>query len=153
LDERIARRRAVQARYREAFADLSGIDFAVNDSRVASNAWLTCITLAPGVAALRPDELRIELEARNIETRPLWKPMHAQPVFRAHPARLDGTADRLFATGLCLPSGSNMSDGDLDRVIEAVRMALTRARPATVTAPNQRPASPVPAANVGMVAR
>jgi len=125
LDERIARRRAIQARYREAFTDLAGVAFPAVDARGDTNAWLTCITLEPGVAALRPDELRIELEARNIETRPLWKPMHAQPVFRGHPARLDGTADRLFAKGLCLPSGSGLSDADVDRVVEAVRGALT----------------------------
>ena len=127
LDERIARRRAIQARYREAFSGLPGVAFPAVDARGDTNAWLSCITLEPGVAALRPDELRMALEARNIETRPLWKPMHAQPVFTGHPARLDGTADRLFATGLCLPSGSAMSDSDLDRVVDAVWSALTKA--------------------------
>jgi len=124
LDERIARRRAIQARYREEFADLAGVEFATVDPAGTTNAWLTCITLDPAVAALRPDELRLQLEGQNIETRPLWKPMHAQPVFRNHPARTDGTADRLFATGLCLPSGSGMSDDDLERVVRAVRGAL-----------------------------
>jgi FlaA1/EpsC-like NDP-sugar epimerase/dTDP-4-amino-4,6-dideoxygalactose transaminase/lipopolysaccharide/colanic/teichoic acid biosynthesis glycosyltransferase len=126
LDERIARRRAIQARYREAFADLPGVAFPSVDSRGTTNAWLTCITLEPGVAALGPNELRFELETRNIESRPLWKPMHAQPVFRNHPARVDGTADRLFAIGLCLPSGSGLSDTDLYRVVDAVREALTQ---------------------------
>ena len=134
LDERIARRRAIQARYRQAFADLPGVSFPMTDAGSTSNAWLTCITLAPGVARLQPGGLRVELEAQNIETRPLWKPMHAQPVFRGHPARLDGTADRLFATGLCLPSGSSMSDTDLDRVIEAVCGAFTRPRPLATVA-------------------
>jgi len=124
LDERIARRRAIQARYREAFADLPGVAFPAADARNRTNAWLTCITLEPGVAALTPADLRLALESRNIETRPLWKPMHAQPVFRNHPARLDGSADRLFATGLCLPSGSGMSDADQERVIGAVQAAL-----------------------------
>jgi dTDP-4-amino-4,6-dideoxygalactose transaminase len=130
LDERIARRRAIQARYREAFAGVAGVAFPTIDPSGTTNAWLTCITLEPGLAALRPEELRLDLEAANIETRPLWKPMHAQPVFAGHPARLDGTADRLFATGLCLPSGSGMSDDDLERVVEAVRRALTTRRPA-----------------------
>jgi pyridoxal phosphate-dependent aminotransferase EpsN len=134
LDERIARRRAIQARYREALTDVPGVAFPTIGSAGTTNAWLTCITLEPGVAALRPDELRIELEARNIETRPLWKPMHAQPVFEGHPSRLDGTADRLFATGLCLPSGSGMSDDDLERVVEAVLAALTKQRPAALAA-------------------
>ncbi|HEV7535566.1 MAG TPA: aminotransferase class I/II-fold pyridoxal phosphate-dependent enzyme, partial [Acidimicrobiia bacterium] len=127
LDERIARRRAIQARYREAFADLPGVAFPAADARNHTNAWLTCITLEPGVAALTPADLRRALENGNIETRPLWKPMHAQPVFRAHPARLDGSADRLFATGLCLPSGSGMSDADLDRVVDALHSAFSNA--------------------------
>jgi FlaA1/EpsC-like NDP-sugar epimerase/dTDP-4-amino-4,6-dideoxygalactose transaminase/lipopolysaccharide/colanic/teichoic acid biosynthesis glycosyltransferase len=129
LDERIARRRHIQARYHEALAGVPGLAFQAFDQAGTTNAWLTCITLEPGVAALQPDELRIELEAANIEARPLWKPMHAQPVFRGHPARLDGTADRLFATGLCLPSGSGMTDEDLERVVEAAQRALTRQRP------------------------
>ncbi|MDQ1505367.1 MAG: hypothetical protein QOD57_3094, partial [Actinomycetota bacterium] len=129
LDERIARRRAIQARYREAFADLDGVAFpALSGAGTITNAWLTCITLEPGVAALRPDEIRVELERQHIETRPLWKPMHAQPVFQDNPARLDGTADRLFATGLCLPSGSGMSDAGLERVVEAVQAALAGSR-------------------------
>jgi dTDP-4-amino-4,6-dideoxygalactose transaminase len=143
LDQRIARRRAIQTRYREAFADVDGVAFPAVNRGGTGNAWLTCITLEPGVAPFGPDDLRIELEAYNIETRPLWKPMHAQPVFRGHPARLDGTADRLFATGLCLPSGSGMTDSDLERVIDAVRTALTKP-------PSARP---VAAGRIGVVAR
>jgi len=122
LDDRIARRRAIQARYREALVGVPGVTFPALDD--GANGWLTCVTLDPGVAALTPEQLRTALEERNIESRPLWKPMHAQPVFRAHPARLDGTADHLFGTGLCLPSGSSLSDADLDRVVVAVRTAL-----------------------------
>ncbi|HEV3362718.1 MAG TPA: aminotransferase class I/II-fold pyridoxal phosphate-dependent enzyme [Acidimicrobiia bacterium] len=133
LDQRIARRRAIQARYRAAFADVAGIAFPAADPAGTTNAWLTCITLEPGVSPLGPDELRMELETANIETRRLWKPMHAQPVFCSHPARLDGTADRLFATGLCLPTGSGMSEDDVERVVAAVRRALTKAAtPVTV---------------------
>ncbi|MDQ3945192.1 MAG: DegT/DnrJ/EryC1/StrS family aminotransferase, partial [Actinomycetota bacterium] len=150
LDERIARRREIQSRYREALRGVAGVAFPAADLENRTNAWLTCITLEPGVAALRPEELRIELEAHNIETRPLWKPMHAQPVFRANPARLDGTAERLFATGLCLPSGSGMSDSDLERVVEAVQGALTRPRPAAVAGPNRRPVSQVPIGSAGV---
>jgi dTDP-4-amino-4,6-dideoxygalactose transaminase len=124
LEERIARRRAIQNRYREGLAGVPGLSFPVLGPEATTNAWLTCITLEPGISTLKPDELRVQLEAQNIESRPLWKPMHAQPVFRANRARLDGTADRLFATGLCLPSGSGMSDDDLERVIDSVRAAL-----------------------------
>jgi dTDP-4-amino-4,6-dideoxygalactose transaminase len=138
LDDRIARRRAIQARYRETFADSRGVAFPAIGAGT-TNAWLTCITLDSGVTGLRPDDLRLALEDQNIETRPLWKPMHAQPVFQGHPARLDGTADRLFATGLCLPSGSGMSDADLERVVEAVRGALAKPRLASVGASNRPP--------------
>ena len=128
LDDRIARRRAIQARYRDALAELEGVKFPAVSSTDTTNAWLTCITLESG-ASLRPEELRLDLERRNIESRALWKPMHAQPVFRGHPARLDGTADHLYSTGLCLPSGSSMSDRDLERVIDAVRAALSTPKP------------------------
>jgi FlaA1/EpsC-like NDP-sugar epimerase/dTDP-4-amino-4,6-dideoxygalactose transaminase/lipopolysaccharide/colanic/teichoic acid biosynthesis glycosyltransferase len=144
LDERIARRRAIQARYQEALAGVAGVAFPNIDPAGTTNAWLTCITLQPGVAALRPDELRIELEEHNIETRPLWKPMHAQPVFRNHRARLDGTADHLFATGLCLPSGSAMTDVDHERVIEALREALTRRHRKAQPAPHRPRVSQIP---------
>ena len=132
LDDRIARRRAIQAHYREAFADLDGVDFPAVSAAGTTNAWLTCITLEPGVTTFTPEELRLELEAHNIESRRLWKPMHLQPVFRGHPARLDGTSDRLFATGLCLPSGSGMSDHDVERVVHAVRTALSANGPIPV---------------------
>jgi dTDP-4-amino-4,6-dideoxygalactose transaminase len=150
LDERVARRRVIQARYREDFADVPGVAFPAIEVAGTTNAWLTCITLDPDVAVLRPDELRIELEAQNIETRPLWKPMHAQPVFRNHPARLDGTADRLFATGLCLPSGSGMSDADLERVVEAVQTALMTPRTPVLAAFNRSGASPASAGRLGV---
>jgi FlaA1/EpsC-like NDP-sugar epimerase/dTDP-4-amino-4,6-dideoxygalactose transaminase/lipopolysaccharide/colanic/teichoic acid biosynthesis glycosyltransferase len=150
LDDRIARRRVIQASYREAFADMPGVAFPAIEAAGTTNAWLTCITLDPHVATLRPDELRIELEAANIETRPLWKPMHAQPVFRGHPARLDGTADRLFASGLCLPSGSALTDDDLQRVIEAVRRALTKARPGALASSNRPGFREVPIGIAGM---
>src|SRR5581483_4082358 len=129
LDERIGRRREIQATYREALAGLPGIAFPPTDTKGTTNAWLTCITLEPRVAVLRPEELRNQLEAQGIETRPLWKPMHAQPVFANHRARLDGTADHLFATGLCLPSGSAMTNHDHQRVINAIQTALTQPPP------------------------
>jgi FlaA1/EpsC-like NDP-sugar epimerase/dTDP-4-amino-4,6-dideoxygalactose transaminase/lipopolysaccharide/colanic/teichoic acid biosynthesis glycosyltransferase len=150
LDDRILRRLAIRARYRESFADLSGVAFPAVDPRGTTNAWLTCIMLEPDVAALQPNELRLELEKQDIETRQLWKPMHAQPAFRGHPARLDGTADRLFATGLCLPSGSAMSDVDLERVIEAVWTALTKPRVSTLTPWSRRPPSQVSIGRVGI---
>ena len=131
LDQRITRRRDINAHYREALADLPGVAFPHHNPAGTTNAWLTCITLQPGIAPLTPEELRLALEEHNIETRPLWKPMHAQPIYRHNPARLDGTADHLHATGLCLPSGSNMTNPDHERVITALRETLTAASPAS----------------------
>jgi FlaA1/EpsC-like NDP-sugar epimerase/dTDP-4-amino-4,6-dideoxygalactose transaminase/lipopolysaccharide/colanic/teichoic acid biosynthesis glycosyltransferase len=128
LDDRIARRRAIQNRYRQALAGFEGVAFKGDNTLGTTNAWLTCITLDPEITGLQPEDLRLELEARDIESRRLWKPMHAQPVFAGHPARLNGASDRLFATGLCLPSGSSLSAGDVERVIAAVSDALMKRR-------------------------
>ncbi len=123
LAERIARRHELRAAYGKLVAPLEGVELAPVDPRGATNAWLTCITIDPSTG-VTPEQVRIHLEGDDIESRPLWKPMHQQPVFRDHPARLDGTADRLFGTGLCLPSGSAMTDADLDRVLTRMREAL-----------------------------
>ena len=81
------------------------------------------MTIDPSVGAT-PEQVRLRLEQDDIESRPVWKPMHAQPVFARHPARCDGTSDRLFATGLCLPSGSGMGDPELERVLTALADVL-----------------------------
>jgi pyridoxal phosphate-dependent aminotransferase EpsN len=125
LDDRITRRHQFRASYAETLAARPGIDLAPVDPRGTTNAWLTCITVDREQAPATAEQIRLRLEADDIEARPVWKPMHLQPVFVRNPSRLDGTADRLFATGLCLPSGSGMSDTDLDRVIDALNAALT----------------------------
>jgi dTDP-4-amino-4,6-dideoxygalactose transaminase len=117
LDARIARRHEIRAAYRHLLAEVPGVALAPTDPRGTTNAWLTCITVDPDRAPATGTALWAHLESLDIESRPLWKPMHAQPVFAGHPARLDGTADRLFANGLCLPSGSGMSDDELHRVL------------------------------------
>ena len=123
LDGRVARRAAIRRRYQDGLGDLPGIGWnPVDDDRFTANHWLTCITVEP-TAAPRPEDLRIALEQHDIEARPTWKPMHLQPVFAEAPAVVDGTSDRIFATGLCLPSGSGMGDVDQDRVIEVLRDA------------------------------
>ena len=68
--------------------------------------------------------IRLSLEQENIESRPLWKPMHLQPVFKEFPAYVDGTSEDLFLRGLCLPSGSNLTQSDLNRVVESIKKAL-----------------------------
>lgn len=118
LDERIARRREIRDAYATTLVDVEGIDLQPIADGHQPNHWLTCITIDPGSAPCTAEELRLHLEATNIESRPTWKPLHLQPVFAEAPRRVDGTSERLFAQGLCLPSGSSMSDVALARVIE-----------------------------------
>lgn len=117
LDQRVVRRRSIFEKYRQAFRNLP-IEFPGEREGALSNRWLTTILLPDGETATR---IRRALEAENIESRPLWKPMHAQPVFRKFPAYTSGVSDDLFDRGLCLPSGSNLSDEDLQRVAEVVK--------------------------------
>jgi dTDP-4-amino-4,6-dideoxygalactose transaminase len=124
LDERITRRRALRARYRAALAGRPGVTVVADDPAGADNAWLTCLTIDPALAGVDREAVRLHLEGHDIESRPFWKPMHLQPVFRDCPARVDGTSEALFATGLCLPSGSGMTDADQDRVLVALDEVL-----------------------------
>jgi dTDP-4-amino-4,6-dideoxygalactose transaminase len=117
LPDRIERRRQINQRYRATLSELPGLDFMPVAPYGEPNWWLTCITVEPDAAGYSTTDLRIALEAADIEARPTWKPMHLQPLFADAPARVDGTSQRLFETGLCLPSGSGMTDDELDRVI------------------------------------
>ena len=125
LAERIERRRHIRARYAAVFAEVPGVELNPIGEGQEPNHWLTCITVDPAVAGFEAEQLRLHLEAGDIESRPTWKPMHLQPVFAGAPAVVDGTAEAIFRTGLCLPSGSGMSDADLDRALDAIA-AFTR---------------------------
>jgi len=125
LPSRIERRRAICGFYRQALGDLPGIGFMPEPAGTRGNRWLTCITLDPSEARASPAEVLDALEEENIEGRPLWKPLHLQPVFREAPSFGGAVSERLFARGLCLPSGSAMSEGDLQRVAGVVRRALS----------------------------
>ena len=129
LDQRVARRRAVFETYRAALADLDEVQWMPEPPGMHSTRWLTCFTLPGGEA--RRDRVLRSLERHSIEARPVWKPMHLQPLFQgapyfAHAAGQDVSA-QLFETGICLPSGSNMSQEQQVRVIEQLRRALARA--------------------------
>jgi pyridoxal phosphate-dependent aminotransferase EpsN len=128
LDARVAARRKVFARYAAALADVPGLDFMPEARFGRSNRWLTTLTLDPKSAGAAPLEIIQTLADENIEARPVWKPLHAQPIFAGHAyyphAEGESVSDRLFETGLCLPSGSNLSEEDQNRVIVAVRRAL-----------------------------
>jgi dTDP-4-amino-4,6-dideoxygalactose transaminase len=117
LENRVSRRRQINAWYRELLGKLPGINFHTEPSAgYFSNYWLTAITLDEKITGISREQLRLALESENIESRPLWKPMHLQPVFKDVPAYTSGLSEKLFRDGLCLPSGSNMSDSDMERI-------------------------------------
>ena len=121
LSERVRARRENFEFYKKHLSGIKGISFIEEPGPdYFSNRWLTNILIDPEVAGTSREQVRIRLEEDNIETRPLWKPMHLQPVFSSHPAFVNGTSEALFENGLCLPSGSNMTDDDRMRVMEVL---------------------------------
>lgn len=124
LEDHIKARRNNHAFYKEQLKDLQGISFLVNPNPdFQSNHWLTCIVVEPSVAGFTREDLRLKMEEANIETRPLWKPMHLQPVFKDCPYYGDNVSEELFDKGLCLPSGPLLTREDLERVIDVVRQS------------------------------
>ena len=122
LEEHIARRRAIHSLYVDLLKDVAGIMVMENpDLRFASNFWLTCILVDPNLAGKSREDIRLKLDVENIETRPLWKPMHLQPVFTDAPFYGNGTSERLFDIGLCLPSGPTLTDEDIRRVVDTIQ--------------------------------
>ncbi|WP_343672649.1 DegT/DnrJ/EryC1/StrS family aminotransferase [Chitinophaga sp.] len=122
LEDRVLQRRGNNAYYRETLGLLPGIKFLEEVPGSFSNYWLTTLIIDPAVSkGVTRENIRLALEADNIESRPLWKPMHLQPVFAGAPAYVNGNSEELFNTGLCLPSGSNLAHGDLDRVTKIIR--------------------------------
>ena len=120
LEDRIRRRAEIREGYAATFAPVDGVELNPIADGQSPNHWLTCITVDPARTGFSAEQLRLHLETADIESRPTWKPMHLQPVFATAPQRVDGTSQRLFEQGLCLPSGSGMTDADLDRVLTAV---------------------------------
>ncbi|MFQ5527088.1 MAG: DegT/DnrJ/EryC1/StrS family aminotransferase [Thermoanaerobaculia bacterium] len=116
LEERVRRRRANFAAYRDALGALPGLSFMPEASYGRSTRWLTCLTIDSETFGSTPAEIREALEAGNIECRPLWKPMHLQPLYRGCRTRGGQVAQQLFASGLCLPSGTALTATDLARV-------------------------------------
>jgi dTDP-4-amino-4,6-dideoxygalactose transaminase len=124
LEDRIRRRAEIRDRYLTAFAAVDGVELNPIAEGQSPNHWLTCITVDPARSGFSAEDLRVHLETADVESRPTWKPMHLQPVFAEAPCRVDGTSQALFERGLCLPSGSGMSEGDLERVLAAVQDLL-----------------------------
>ena len=118
LDSHVSKRRSNHEFYVNTFKNNSKITFLHEPEGFFSNRWLSCILLD---SKSTREGLRLALEKENIESRPLWKPMHQQPVFKDAPRYLNGVSDLLFEKGLCLPSGSNLTDIELDRVVSAIK--------------------------------
>jgi dTDP-4-amino-4,6-dideoxygalactose transaminase len=119
LDKHIAQRRANFEFYKKALSGISSISFLDEPSGYFSNRWLSCILVKPENGITR-ETIRLALESENIESRPLWKPMHLQPVFSKSPYYGEKISEELFNNGLCLPSGSNLKVEELDRTVNVI---------------------------------
>jgi dTDP-4-amino-4,6-dideoxygalactose transaminase len=125
LIDRVNARRANFKRYRNYFSkyNSNGFDIRFQEEPVGyfSNRWLTCVVIDPNTnKGLTREEIRLAMDFENIETRPLWKPMHQQPIFSSSKSYLSGVADKLFENGLCLPSGSNITEEEFDRIFKCL---------------------------------
>lgn len=126
LDERVRQRRANYDFYRAALGDIPGIEFLEEPSGYFSNRWLTTLLIDPDkTKGITREDLRLELAKENIESRPLWKPMHLQPVFKECPSYINDISQELFNKGLCLPSGSNLTMEELHRVTGLIKEIIT----------------------------
>ena len=122
LDKHIALRRGMNHFYKELFKDVDGITvFEEPSKEYFSNHWLSCIIIEKSITGFTREELRLQLEKNNIESRPLWKPMHLQPVFKECDYYGGNISETLFNKGLCLPSGSNLAKEDRIRIEEVIR--------------------------------
>ena len=123
LDEHVARRREIHDLYVKLLNGVKGVKVMCQPEGedFSSNYWLTCITVEPEEAGFTREDVRLALDEDNIESRPLWKPMHLQPVFKDAPFYGNGTSERLFEIGLCLPSGPTLTDEDVERVTKVVK--------------------------------
>jgi dTDP-4-amino-4,6-dideoxygalactose transaminase len=126
LEQRVAARRRNFEFYAGALAETAGLRFMPEAPWGRHSRWLTTLTLDPAEFGADREAVRLALEAENIEARPVWKPMHLQPVLAGFEAVGGGVAEDLFVRGLCLPSGSNLTETDLDRVVSVIRSVRTR---------------------------
>lgn len=124
IEERVRKKRKIFEFYKKNLSSIPGIDFIPYAGYGRSNHWLTCIILNPKNTNISPEEIRQYLEKQNIESRPLWKPMHLQPIFKNYPSYENGVSENLFKNGLCLPSGTSLSDDDLERIVGCIKKAF-----------------------------
>ena len=127
IDKRVEARRNMFQFYVNLFANIEGVKVFEEPNRdFYSNHWLTIIEVDENRAGISREDLRKYMELQNIECRPLWKPMHMQPIFHNYPFYGTGIAEEMFKNGLCLPSGSNLSDKDRDRIAKAILNCLKK---------------------------
>lgn len=124
LNERVAQRKKVYEYYAKNLSGINGISFQPQTSEHLSNRWLTAILLNSNELGVSYNELRLALEIENIETRPLWKPMHLQPIFKEAPFYGAGLSEKFFNSGLCLPSSSNLTELELEKVVTNILKKL-----------------------------
>ena len=116
LEERISKRRSNFEYYRNSLKNIEAISFSPQLPDTSSNHWLNCIVIDKNICAVKPEAIIEALEKENIEARHLWKPMHTQPLFKEYPYYGDRLSERLFESGVCLPSGSQLTKQDLQRI-------------------------------------
>jgi pyridoxal phosphate-dependent aminotransferase EpsN len=121
LADRVNARRSNFEFYLSALGDLPGLSFMPEAPFGRSSRWLTCLTIDPLIAGTNREGVRLALAEKNIETRPVWKPMHLQPIFSGTLCFGGSVSEKLFEEGLCLPSGSNLTRADLERVASEIR--------------------------------
>jgi dTDP-4-amino-4,6-dideoxygalactose transaminase len=128
LDDHVTLRRKMHDFYVEVFASIDGVEvFSVPNEDFFANYWLSAITIdSTKTNGTSRETLRLALEANNIESRPLWKPMHLQPIFATYPYYGSRISEQLFEKGLCLPSGSNLSDLDRERIVQSINLLFLR---------------------------
>lgn len=129
LTEKVDRRRAHNQFYRQALGELPGVSFMPEAPKCRSTFWLTALLIDPAVAGCTREDVRLVLERENIEARPVWKPMHLQPLYADCQVYGGKVAERLFEQGLCLPSGSSLSEQDRERVATIVARCFSYLRP------------------------
>lgn len=130
LDDRVSQRRAIFERYKDALGEIEGIAFQPELEYTMSNRWLTALTINPKITGITRNDIIEQLAEKNIEARPVWKPMHLQPLFEnvkyySHEEK-NSVSDYLFEYGLCLPSGSNMKIEEQERVISIIQEKLKK---------------------------
>lgn len=121
LDQRVAKKRYIYDFYKRELGGLEGIEMMPINEWNEPNCWLSCITIRGKV---KPIDIMVALENENIETRPIWKPMHMQPVFEGYDFIGKGVSEQIFESGVCLPSDTKMTDDDLDRICNIIKKVM-----------------------------